>query len=96
MLVRSRIKPYLILGSTIVVIAGGAYFWGLRSSLLTLEKEAQANIQKAKDFDSLKTKLSKQKNDCLEYLAQEEGNFEQFSFCRKFVDWTGVLGINNL
>lgn len=96
MLVRSRIKPYLILGSTIVVIAGAAYFWGLRSSLLSLEKEAQANIQKAKDFDSLKTRLSKQKNECLAYLAQEEGNFEQFSFCRKFKDWTDSLGMGNL
>lgn len=96
MLVRSRIKPYLILGLTILVIATGAYFWGLRSSMLSLEKEAQANIQKAKDFDSLKTKLSKQKNDCLEYLAQEEGNFEQFSFCRKFIDWTDSLEVGSL
>ncbi len=96
MLVRSRIKPYLILGLTILVIAGAAYFWGLRSSMLSLEREAQANIQKAKDFDGLKGKLSKQKTECLEYLAREEGNFEQFSFCRKFIDWADSLGVDNL
>ena len=39
MLVRSRIKPYLILGSTVIVIAGTVYFWGLRSRILNLEKE---------------------------------------------------------
>ena len=96
MLVRSRIKPYLILGSTIIIIAGTAYFWGLRSSFLNLEKEAQANIQKAEDFDNLKAKLSKQKTECLEYLAQEEGNFEEFSFCRKFINWADSLGLGGL
>lgn len=93
MLVRSRIKPYLILGMTVALVSGGAYFWGLRSSVLSLEKEAQANLDKAKSFEILRAKILKQKRECLEYLAGNEGNFDQFSFCRKFVDWTNGLNL---
>ncbi|KKS06618.1 MAG: hypothetical protein A2418_01220 [Candidatus Brennerbacteria bacterium RIFOXYC1_FULL_41_11] len=93
MLVRSRIKPYLILGMTVALISGGAYFWGLRSSVLSLEREAQANLEKARNFEILRIKVMKQKKECLEYLAREEGNFDQFSFCRKFIEWADVLSL---
>lgn len=91
MLVRSRLKPYLILGLTVALIAAGSYFWGLRSSLLSLEKESRINIQKAKNFDSLKLKLNKKKEECSEYLVKEEVNINQFSFCQKFVDFFSGL-----
>ena len=87
MLVRSRIKPYLAFASVIILSVGAAYFWGLRSSMLKLEKEAEANIQKARNFDVLKDGFLKQKTECQEFLSQQEGNFNQFSYCQKFIEF---------
>ncbi|MEW5805548.1 MAG: hypothetical protein AB1721_02400 [Patescibacteria group bacterium] len=94
MLVRSRIKPYLIFFGLIVLVAGGAYFWGLRSSMLKLEKQAEQSLVKAEKYESLAVKLNQEKNRCLEFLAKEEGNFAEFSYCQKLVEFIKQLDIS--
>jgi hypothetical protein len=91
MLVRSRIKPYLIFFSAIILAGGGAYFWGLRSSMLKIEERAKQSIEKAEEYDALKQMIEKEKTRCLEFLSQQEGNFVEYSYCQKLVDWLKTL-----
>lgn len=91
MIVRSRIKPFVIFGLTVLILAVVSYFLGMRSSFRRLEKDAQDNLLKAEKYDQLMTLIGNKKSYCLEFLSKTEGNFSERDFCQKFVEWTKSL-----
>lgn len=94
MLVRSKIKPFFIFFAVVSLLVGVTYFWSWKSKLSRLEAEAREKLVKAEKFEVLVGRLNQEKNRCLEFLAQKEGEFAEFSYCQKLVEFFKNLELN--
>jgi flagellar basal body-associated protein FliL len=79
-------KVYLVLFLLLVGIFAYGYFWYEKTN--TLRTEAVQVINRAEKFDVLLKAVNDEKARCEQFIAQKEGDFESFEYCKKFLDWS--------
>jgi uncharacterized protein HemX len=85
-------KVYFVL--IIILIGAGAYgyYWYKQTS--QLRNEAQAVIGRAEKFDVLESSVNAERDRCEKFIAQKEGDFGSFEYCKKFIGWADILPIS--
>ena len=78
-------KVYLTL--LIVVVGVGIYGYYWFSTTQQLRLEAQAVIEKVAKYDMLQAAIQTERDRCEKFIAQEEGDFGSFEYCKKFIQW---------
>lgn len=78
-------KAYFVL--VIILLGAGlyGYFWYQKTNEIRIE--ADAVILKAEKFDSINSALQAEQDRCKDFIAQKEGDFGSFEYCKKFIIW---------
>ena len=86
-MVKRSWKFKLIIILILLVIASGTclYFW--YGSTSKLRQEAREVIKEAKSYTALKEYLGEEYDRCQEFIAQKEGDFGSFEYCKNFIEW---------
>ena len=78
-------KAYFVL--IIIVLGAGAYgyFWYQKTN--ALRAEAKTALLKAEKLDGLRGAIQAEQDRCKDFIAQKEGDFGSFEYCKKFINW---------
>jgi len=87
--VSTKSKVYFILGLILIGIIVYGYYWYRQTN--TLRLEAQAVADRAEKFDVLENAIKAERGRCENFIAQKEGDFGSFEYCKKFIDWASTL-----
>lgn len=76
----------IIIGIIVIALIWYGYYW-INS---TNEKvtQAEAVIQKAADYDMLTERIEDETRRCQQFISQEQGEFGEFEYCKRFINWT--------
>ena len=84
---KSDWKLKLILFLLLIILGLGAYgyFWyqGVQKNAL----EASNVIEAALKYEHLQTVILTEYERCQQLVLKTEGNFTDFEYCKKFIDW---------
>jgi len=78
-------KVYLVLALVILGAGAYGYFWYEKTS--ALRSEAEQVIGQAQKFETLQNAVKDERARCEQFIAQKEGDFGSFEYCKKFLDW---------
>lgn len=94
----SNLKLFLIalvLGIGILLV-GYAYLW--LDDVAKKQQEAVAVLSRKnglevelKDYGLVKSKIFEQISTCQTLIAQGSGDFSQFEYCKKYIEWANSL-----
>jgi hypothetical protein len=80
----------------ILIIAAVAVFGYIKIKTIQQDlEEGRSNTQKARQFDTYDEILRKEVDRCREFVSQGEGDFSEFEFCNKFLDWSKEFDLPN-
>ncbi|MEP7167214.1 MAG: hypothetical protein ABI758_04515 [Candidatus Woesebacteria bacterium] len=65
------------------------YVW--YRNIMRINREAIISLPKAQGFDALKNAVTLEQNRCQEFVTKSGGNFDEFTYCKKFVEWSKTL-----
>lgn len=82
-------KVYLVL--SVIVFAAGAYGYWWFQNTNALRVEAEAVVGQAQKYETLQSAVNNERTRCENFIAQKEGDFGSFEYCKKFIDWTDTL-----
>jgi uncharacterized protein HemX len=80
-----KFKAYLVLIALVLGAGIYGYFWYQKTN--ALRAEAKIVILKAKQFDGLHAAMQAEQDRCKDFIAQKEGDFGSFEYCKKFISW---------
>lgn len=97
----SNVKLFFItvLICLVVFVAGYIYLWvqNFRNlqeeSRVALSKQEQLEVE-SQDFSEVKIKIQEQVANCNALIVQGSGDFGQFEYCKKFIEWSRSLPIS--
>ena len=76
---------FLLLASSVLI--GYQKIRGMQQKVV----EADMVIQKAQQFEVLNKSISDEISRCQEFVAQKEGEFGAFEYCKGFLQWAEGL-----
>ncbi|MBU0999353.1 hypothetical protein KKG24_03570 [Patescibacteria group bacterium] len=82
-------KIYAVL--LVILLGAGAYGYWWRQKTNTLRVEAEAVIEQAQRYDTLQSAVKNERTRCENFIAQKEGDFGSFEYCKKLIDWSDTL-----
>lgn len=87
-------KRYPILFLLVIILAGGGYgYYWYRGVIKTKAQADQIlneynKLQATKGkYDQLVEALKREQIRCKDFISQGEGQFGEFEYCKKFVEW---------
>lgn len=86
-------KVYLVLLVIICGIGGYGYWWFKDTNALRMK--AIGIIEQAQKYDILQSAVKGERMRCENFIAQKEGDFGSFEYCKKLIDWSDTLPISN-
>lgn len=69
------------------------YFWF--TNTLALRYQAQEVASKAENYQVLEDYINQEYNRCQEFIAQKEGDFGSFEYCKNFIEWINEAPLVN-
>lgn len=78
-------KVYLLLFFIVLGAVAYGYFWYEKTN--ALRNEAEQVIEWAQKFDVLQSAIKDERARCEQFIAQKEGDFGIFEYCKKFLNW---------
>ncbi len=91
---KSAIKLWAGVVFILILIGCGIYGYIWYRQTNTLRLEAQAVASRAQKFDVLDSAVKAEQDRCEKFIAQKEGNFGSFEYCKEFVDWVYALPVS--
>lgn len=83
-----RTVIFIVIG--ILIIAGIWYGYYWINSTQKKITQAENVILKAANFDSLSEKIQNEFQRCQAFIAQEQGQFGEFEYCKGFINWVNT------
>lgn len=87
---KSSWKFKLVIFLLLIILGLGAYsyFWyqGVQKNAL----EASNVIEAALKYEQLQTAILTEYERCQQLVLKTEGNFTDFEYCKKFIDWVDI------
>lgn len=82
-LVAAAIAAVLVIG-----LFSYAYLWYANTS----QKAAQAEtaLTDAANYQTLSSQIESELTRCQAFIAQEQGEFGQFEYCKRFINWANL------
>lgn len=91
---KTSIKLWAHVIFILILIGAGIYGYIWYRQAKTLSLEAQAVLDRAQKFDVLDGAVKAEQDRCEKLIAQKEGDFSSFEYCKKFIDWAYTLPIS--
>ncbi len=95
------IKIYLAVFALLILLAGSVYGYFRYRSFIKLQESAKAVIeeneelrQEVKEYEELKQTIVRENDRCEKILLQEEGNFAEFSYCQRFLEFAETIDVD--
>lgn len=85
----SKLKVYIFLFILALGLGIYGYFWIQKNKALRLE--AESAIIRAEKYDALKITITEERQRCEGFIAQKEGNFGSFEYCKGFIQWANSV-----
>lgn len=60
---------------------------------MKVNNEASVAIPKAQKYNSLTNTITDEQNRCKVYVASGSGEFGQFEYCKRFLEWSSKLSL---
>lgn len=80
-------KTRIILIAAIVLLAFGSYWYYWYNQTVKLRAEAEAVLRDSARLLEVEKAIEQEYNRCQEFIAQSEGDFGSFEYCKRFIDW---------
>ncbi|PIT92224.1 MAG: hypothetical protein COU08_03540 [Candidatus Harrisonbacteria bacterium CG10_big_fil_rev_8_21_14_0_10_42_17] len=77
-------EMYFLLVFIVIGVGSYGYFWFQKTT--TLRYEAEQVIQMATLYTALKSEIDSERSRCENFIAQKEGSFGNFEYCKLFLD----------
>ena len=84
-----KTKFKLIILLLIILFGLYIYFW--YQGVQKLNDEAQTRIDISNEYSIIKSEISAEYERCQQILTKSEGNFEDFAYCKKYINWNDSL-----
>lgn len=84
-------KVYFIIAVIFVGFGAYGYYWYQQTNILRIE--AQSVVNKAMKYDILSDTVNAENDRCEKFIANKEGDFGSFEYCKKFIDLVDNLQI---
>jgi flagellar basal body-associated protein FliL len=91
----SKIKMILIILVIIIIIAVGIYIYWKYNTIRDTVESAQTALERNQLLEELATETKNEISRCEKLISQEIGEFEDFAYCKKFLEWTKPFNLNN-
>jgi len=91
----SKIKMILVILVIIIIIAAGIYFYWKYKTISDTIEEAKSAVERNIFLEGLAIETKNEISRCEKLISQEIGEFEDFAYCKKFLDWTKPFNLNN-
>lgn len=72
----------------VIVIAAGAYGYFWFTNVSEQLAEAQTVTANAQKFETINASLTAERDRCEVFITQGQGNFGEFEYCQRFLDWS--------
>lgn len=80
-----RLVLFLVVGILLISGIWYGYYW--YSSTNAALNEAKRRIGEADAYVQLTQKIEEEHRRCQQFIAQEEGEFGEFQYCQRFIEW---------
>lgn len=91
----SRWKKNASIGLVLLLIASGGYGYYQFTQLQQWYSDAQSAIENQQqanyaisDYVFLRMQIEEKEKYCQEFLASEAGEFGEFEFCKRYIEWS--------
>jgi flagellar basal body-associated protein FliL len=98
---KKSLRLYLVILGLLLLIGGSVYGYFRYRSFINLQESAEAVIeeneklkQEVGECNELKEAIAGERSRCEKILLQEEGNFAEFSYCQRLLDFIGALEVD--
>jgi len=81
---KKKIVFFLII--LLLGLASYGYYWF--SGIIKENKNAKTILSESKNYGLIKKSILEEHNRCQAFIAQEEGDFGSFEYCKKFIQWS--------
>ena len=86
-----RLKRIFAIILVILVFGGTVYLYFTLQALIRENQNAKMIISKAQQFDKLNNEITSEKNRCQSYIGSGVGDFGQFEYCKRFLEWSASI-----
>ncbi len=91
---KSKIKLYFFIFIVLLTISAGGFVYFKYNEFIKLQSSANAAIRENEilksekdEYNQLKNGLENEKVRCEQLLLKEEGNFAEFTYCQKYIEF---------
>lgn len=88
---KSPFKKYLYLGTAIIVLALVIFSIYQFIQIRNMFRQAREFSVKEQQFNQTVQKVQEQNSTCKTLISQQSGDFGEFEYCKRFVEWTNTL-----
>lgn len=88
-------KIILVTIIALIIVGAGAYLYFWYQNTSNLRVQAQEQIDKIQKFNTVSDEIEKEKTRCQQFISQESGQFGEFEYCQRFIQWQKTLNISN-
>ncbi len=97
---KPNFKLFAVLFVLFILLAVGSYVYIQYKSYLKLQENARMAIQENTSlqqevvkYEQLKNALNQENDRCEKLLTQEEGNFNDFTYCQKLIEFLSTAAL---
>jgi len=80
-------KFKLLLTFILIFIGFLVWFYLWFTNTLALRNQAQEVVDQAGNYQILEDYIDQEYTRCQEFIAQKEGDFGSFEYCKNFIEW---------
>lgn len=88
-----RLVFFIVLCLAVLGAVWYAYYWYTATNAKI--QEAELVITEAENYKALSSQIQAETRRCEGFIAQESGEFGEFEYCRRFINWTRANEVLN-
>jgi len=88
---KSKLKKIFCVSLVVILIVSSVSFYFWYKEIMKINLQATQVVAKAQKFDTLKKEILTQQEQCKSFIAKGSGDFNQFTYCTRFIKWAESL-----
>lgn len=84
------LKPVVAVAAIVLVLGIFAYIYLWYTNTAQKAAQADAALTEAANYKVLSGQIEAELTRCRAFIAQEQGEFGQFEYCKRFINWANL------
>lgn len=85
-----RIVFFIIVCLSILGVVWYGYYW--YTNTVSKSRQAEKVLVDSQNYQILSSQINTELARCQAFIAQEQGEFGQFEYCKRFINWANAAG----